>query len=250
VVRYTDYMSKNIVVYWAYAPLPENNTYISLMSNPPVPLFKTLPKRASNKDAMQNYINCKGLPNLYKNTFLVTSPVNANISIDYIDEKCYPVGEGSQFFVEQNRPFEDMNRIDLDFSYIFFSEESLELAQIPAFVHKTTFSENAFVASASFDISKWFRPIFPTFIFWKDRSQLQLKKNDPLHYFDFRTDKNVVLKQFEFTQEMLEIMSGSLTYRDTNPLSSLQHLYDRFIGSKKNEKLLRLIKANLIDLLD
>ena len=240
-------VSKDIIVYWAYSPMPNKNTYVSMMSNPPTPLFKTLPKRASNKDALQNYINCRGLPNLYKNTFLITSPIDANLSVEYVDEKCYPVGEGQQFFIEETRSFEDMNRIDLDFSYIFFSEESVELAQIPAFIHKTTFSENAFIASGSFDISKWFRPLFPSFIFWKNNSQLQLKKNDPLYYLDFRTDKNVVLKQFEFTEPILEIMAGSLSYRNANPLTSLQHLYDRFASSKKNKKLIKLIKENLID---
>ncbi len=240
-------MSKDIIVYWANSPMPDKNTYISMMSNPPIPLFKTLPKRASNRDALQNYINCRSLPNLYKNTFLITSPINANISINVIDQRCYPEGEGSQFFLEENRPFENMNRIDLDFSYIFFSEESLELAQIPAFIHKTTFSENAFIASGSFDISKWFRPIFPSFIFWKNSSQLQLKQNDPLYYLDFKTNKNVVLKQFEFTEQILEIMAGSISYRNANPLSSLQHLYDRFAQSKKSQKLIKLIKENLID---
>jgi hypothetical protein len=240
-------MSKDIIVYWAYSPMPDKNTYVSMMMNPPTPLFKTLPKRASNKDALRNYINCRGLPNLYKNTFLITSPIDANISIDVVNEKCWPVGEGSQFFIEENRPLEDMNRIDLDFSYIFFSEESLEMAQIPPFIHKTTFSEDAFIASGSFDISKWFRPIFPSFIFWKDRLQLKLKKDEPLFYFDFRTEKNIVLKQFEFTEEIFEIMNGSISYRNTNPLSSLQHLYDRFARSKKSQKLIKLIKENLID---
>lgn len=227
--------------------MPDKNTYVSMMMNAPIPLFKTLPKRATNRDALQNYINCRGLPNLYKNTFLVTSPINADISINTIDDKCYPSGEGSQFFIEENRPFEDMNRIDLDFSYIFFSEESLEIAQIPPFIHKTTFSEDAFIASGSFDISKWFRPLFPSFIFWKDRSQLKLKKDEPLFYFDFKTEKNVVLKQFEFTQEIFEIMAGSISYRNANPLSSLQNLYDRFASSKKSKKLIKLIKENLID---
>ena len=243
-------MSKDIIVYWAYAPLPSKNTYASMMMNPPIPLFKTLPKRASNEDPLRNYMNCRGLPNLYKNTFLATSPINADISIDVVNEKCWPVGKGSEFFIEENRPFENMNRIDLDFSYIFFSEESLEISEIPPFMHKTTFSEDAFIASGSFDISKWFRPINASFIFWKDRSQLKLKKGEPLFYFDFKTEKNIVLKQFEFTEEILEIMRGCITYRSNNILSSLQHLYDRFIKSKKNKKLIILIKDNLIDWLN
>ena len=51
-------MNNNVIVYWAYAPHPEKNTYISMMLNNPVPLFKTLPKRASN-NAQENYINCR-----------------------------------------------------------------------------------------------------------------------------------------------------------------------------------------------
>jgi hypothetical protein len=239
-------MNKSTIVYWAYAPVPEKNTYISMMLKNPIPLFKTLPERSS-VNARENYINCRGLPNLYKNTFLVTSPIDADISVNYTNDNTHFWGTGTDFFIGRPRPFKNMNSVDLDFSYIFFSEESLELSQIPAFLHKTTFSENAFIASGSFDISKWFRPIFPSFIFWENSSNLVLKKDDPLYYLDFKTNKNVILKQFDFTKDIYEIMSGCISYRNNNPLKTLNYLYDRFLESKRNEKLIKLIKQNILD---
>lgn len=240
-------MNNTVIVYWAYFAIPERNTFASLMSNPPVPVLKTLPKLGYKDAPGRNYISCKALSNLYKNTFLVTSPIDANIYINHQDDMCFAVGENSIFFNPKTKAFEDMSRVDLDFSYIFFAEESLEMVQTPTFLHKTNFSENAYVASGSFDISKWFRPIEPAFIFWKDRSELVLKKDDPLFYVDFRTNKKVILKRFNITAEILEIVRGSLAYRDANPMSSLQDLYKRFTDSKRNKKVAQIIKENLID---
>jgi hypothetical protein len=66
-------------------------------------------------------------------------------------------------------------------------------------------------------------------------------------YVQFETDRRIIFKRFEFTNDMIIIVDQLMQLRDRNSIASLNFLYDVFIQSFRNKKVLKLIKENVLD---
>ena len=230
-----------LTVYWSPFAIPEKITYINLLLDKPEKLLKTLPPTKTNGS---QYISCSSAKELYKNTFVIKSPMSSNVKISSYNNK-YSVDDPSGIWLPKEDVLDNRIRIDLDFGYVFFAEESVDMAMYPPYLHKTKFMNTASVAAGKFNIAKWFRPISPSFILWENEKTVSIEKDEPLAYLDFETDKKVVLKQFELTKEIDSIMHQNIFYRDLFPFTPLNELYNRFIKSNRHKVLLKLIKQNL-----
>jgi hypothetical protein len=54
----------------------------------------------------------------------------------------------------QTEVLDNRLRVDLDFGYIFFAEESLEMSMYPPYLHKTKFMKTATVAAGKIQYRK------------------------------------------------------------------------------------------------
>ena len=232
---------EKLIVYWSPFAIPEKITYMNLLLDKPEKLLKTLPP--TKTDSAQ-YISCSSAKELYNNTFVMKSPISSTVNISGSNNK-YSIDNNSGFWLLKEDVLHNRIRIDFDLGYIFFAEESVNMAMYPPYLHKTKFMNTATVAAGKFDIAKWFRPISPSFILWENEKTVSIEKDEPLTYIDFETDKKVILKQFELTKEIESIMYQNIFYRDLFPFTSLNELYNRFTKSNRHKVLLKLIKQNL-----
>jgi len=238
-----------IIVYWSNANGLNMQDYASLFSHKPVEIIKTLPDR--DKKFVNNnigYRSCRGMLNLFKNTYVIKNPVTSTVKLSNTDQRVPDADDGgTNYWLSKERPLDESFRVDLDFGYIFFSEEELIMRQVPPYMHKVKASETAWISAGSYDISKWFRPIFPTFILWEGYNEVSIIKDEPQMYVQFETDRRIIFKRFEFTNDMIIIVDQLMQLRDRNSIASLNFLYDVFIQSFRNKKVLKLIKENVLD---
>lgn len=241
-------MSKNkdsIIVYWSMYGAMDHVDRISMMWEPPTALVPTIP---SNKKS-NLYISCSGMKNFFKNSFTVFHPADSKLKFRKENDLLIPEEVNGvpawKFF--DKMPLENMQRVSYDFSWIFFCEEDLTLELMPPFLHKTVDRSGGVVSAGSFNISKWFRPVNPDYLIWEDSKEISVKKGDPAFYLRFLTDKKVILKQFDFNQELYSVVDQILQHKNFFSREPLETLYNRFTRSNKHKKVLKLIKDNLLE---
>lgn len=81
---------------------------------------------------------------------------------------------------------------------------------------------------------------------WKDVNTFEIKAGEPMMYLDFKTNNKVELKRFELTPEIAEIAAGSFDFKSLLRKTPMEELYRRFTTSKRDKRLLQLIKQNLL----
>jgi hypothetical protein len=233
-------MKKELIIYWALSSLPNLTTRQNLIMEPPVSLRKELTNRIDkNKDT--GYEACKSMHLLFKNSYVIKHPFSIEWDANDLEPK--PI------FIDRSEESNFINSrlIDYDHRWYFFSEESVELEMTPAYLHKKESDKYGYLAAGSYDISKWFRSLNATFYLWENENKLAFKKDDAIAYFHFKTDRKVVLKQFELTEKIEEIGYGTTRLKNIIPNLPLNDLYNRFTRSNRHIALLKEIKSNLLD---
>lgn len=235
-----------VTVYWTADTSPERQTYAQILWGPPVPLIKLMPE-GNGLEKTGNYRLCAALPTLLKNTYAFIHPLTHTASVS--GDLFSPIIKSElDIWRHRESPLKNRYALEYDFGWLFFSDESLQIKVVPPYFHNTSASKTAFLSSGSFDIGKWFRRITMAYILWENETTLTFTKNDPAMYIEFVTDKKVILKQFECTEEITSIgtqtaMASSLFMADR----SLNYRYSKFIQSNRHKRILKLIKDNLLD---
>ena len=249
-------MKKTVTVYWSPWSIYDQGQHLNAMLlGQPEHVLKTLPQpERLDKGRGTTYHSCKAAQDLFRNTFLFRYPFTETITIE---------GRGD---VREGQPGEqkfignDPNRwtkrppsmvgahtIDSVFGWVFFSEESMKVQEFPPYMHKTEVTKTAYITSGSFDISKWFRPVNLTFQLWPGENSISLVEGEPVVYLNFVTDKKVVFKQFDITEDIKRLSLEALRFRDLKgPLVPLNTLYNAFVKGNRPQRLLKLIKENLV----
>ena len=228
-----------------YSGFPTEADNLTLLE--PEPLLKSVAKEWAGKDA-ENLLHCPAMTQDMKNTYVIRSPITITVSWD--DEKGWHFTnkdlnqlsqtEFDKLFLltpgSDNKLLLTLPQLFIDWgSYLFFADEPT-LAQIqPANYHETKFSKFPFI-TGSFEIDKWCRPI--SFgIINQNKEDIVIQRNDPLYYIKFFSKKDVVLKRFSMTAEILSIITGSLTIKKFLKGSSMRRLYEMFMrsGNKKRK---------------
>lgn len=234
---------ETVTVYWALMTAPDKQTSMNLMWEPPTPLSKILPRGSKTKNA--NYRVCPAGHNIWANTFAIihptTSSAEASGSLDSPE-----ISMTHSYWMGQPYSLEDSYRLEYDFSWIFFSEESLTMQQLPPFLHNTSDRDGGRIAAGSFDISRWFRAINITYMLWPNKNKITVTKDEPAMYIQFLTDKKVVLKQFEMNEELRQITREAIFHKIYFPYETLNTLYNRFTRSNRHKRVLQLIKQAIL----
>jgi hypothetical protein len=235
------YTSKNkITVYWTYMSLPSRISRTNLLFDIPRPLLSTLPK-----DGQDSSRRCYATQDFFKNTFVITHPLNFDVTI----HGTYPnmgVMPDNGILLPRASIYENTVSVTYDYGWLFFCEESIKIAQYPPFMHNTETSKHASMPAGSYDISKWFRPILPTYTLWEGNNTFKAKVGEPMMYVNFETDKKVKLQQFELTEEIFNLSQACENFKEVKPFTPLDELYKRFTVGKRDKRLLRLIKENIL----
>ena len=227
-------------VYWC--PFLLNGDWHNTGYYEPEPLLKHI---ISVRDTDVEYLKCPSVQDYYRNSFLMKSPVDLTLEIDY--ENNYKILKTLNFDQNfyNNHIFPRMAQnnkhamFSLEFNYIFYSEESLVLEMIPASMEKNNFVTNTNLISGEYDISKWIRPIAPAFEVIDESKQLTLHRGDPLYYIRFRSQEKINLIRVMQDETIEKIEKSCARLKFFVPKNSLEENY------KAAEPMIKLYKDKL-----
>lgn len=223
----------NQTIYWAnLSNLPDEDMQLK-------PLLTNLANSQSDHTGF-NFVACPAISGKHRNTFMSTIPYD--VSARFINNKL--VTDDSRI---TQRPglYDNSYAFDWNIQRIFFSPTPQLMEVSPAFLHRTSYSQQAHAPSGAFDVGQWFRPSSPTFQLWSDQSEFQGIKDEAHLYFNFPSDNKIVLEQFHMTDKLNEIMETCVYYKFSNPRKRLSFIYDMFSSGGFKEEILKEISQNL-----
>jgi hypothetical protein len=215
-------------IYWC--PFLLNGDWHNTGYFEPEPVFKHI---ISQRDGDAEYLKCPSFQKYYSTTFLIRSPVDLELKIEKDAEgrKILTTKNFNQEFyndhifprMAQNKVF---SMFSLEFSYVFYSKNSVILEMIPANMEKTSFIQNTNLIPGEFDISKWIRPVSPAFEIVDDSQILSISRGDPLYYIRFRTDKKVNLVRIEQDDTIEKVEKACARLKFFVPKNNLEENYE------------------------
>jgi len=176
------------------------NQYFNLNNMTLIPLESVLKSFTNNRQT--EYAKCPAFTDYYKNCFLVRSPYDIELEVKKTDEgiKYFNLKNHTQEFcnsyiVDRNKENSLFSMISVECGYIFYSQKSVLIEQIPATLHthESDFLKNIMLVQGTFNIAKWYRPVHCAFEIIDDTKSISIKRGDPLFYVRFISDEKVTL---------------------------------------------------------
>jgi hypothetical protein len=236
-----------INVYWSNYSNDESQQMYNLMEINPEALLPELKKNFHKQDdnKKKNYQYCPALTGITRNSFLARFPFDASVIVDETGNGVQ--GDMKDWFLGRERSFSNRINTDLDIGWFFFADQPLQLEITPPYFHNTLASSSGLMTAGSFDIGQWFRQIQLSYILWENNMQFICKRGEPAIYFNFKTDKKIVLHQFNANNKLRNVAYACAnTPRSTERFRSLQDLYATFQRTKMKKFVLDNIKENLM----
>jgi hypothetical protein len=243
-----------IIVYWAPEAEIEKEHQQVLLEMELQPVLKDIHKRRSKDRFLQSnnpnsplpngYQMCTALHELCNNMYYIKAPFETHVT--FYEDLDSRQGHYADWFQHRYSSIDGAMSADFRYSYMLFCEESLEVSLTPPYLHKTSQPEYGFVCSVKWDISSWFRPHILIYQLWEGKNQIYFKKDEPLAYLTFNTDRPIIFKEYKLTQEILNISSACLEHKRIIPFEPMKRLYEKFTKTSIKKRLSNEIKKNLI----
>lgn len=205
------------------------------------------PKIPNSIDVQPNkYQQCSALHTLANNMFVIKSPISAKIELnnngEIISNSNHP-----RWFTERISSLENAFCIDFNQFYLFFTDqEKVNITLTPAYMHKTSYRNEAFLASAKFDISSWLRPIAFIYQMWEESKVFEIKEGDALGYISFDTEKTIRFHQFTINDTILQQVRACVDYKYFKSFTPMKELYQLFTRTRLKNTVIQEIKKNVI----
>jgi hypothetical protein len=211
--------SNEVVVYWCPWWAPEAGVNLDLVYQNPVSIYKDFISRSDAERPYANFINCPAVSEKFKRTFMVRNTAETALRCD----------------VDEN------NEIKI----VFLNERTTNTAA--GITHQAPHMQYGAIVPGSFDIGKWYRPIISEFNLWEGNNKFHIQAYEPLMYWEFFTNKKVILKRYERTQKLYDITSSIVNFKLVKRGSNMLSRYKRFDESALRAIILKEIKNNLVE---
>lgn len=240
-------MKDSITIYWG-SKIRLNHNELSIIE--PVSLIKEMHSNMSKENLdnfsiaeTSNYFRCPAAKKENNNIFVIKSPRDFSFKWDpktneYYSKHLKTPEKLYSFLTSRGKLM-----ASLGFWYYFFTNQNIEMSQLPAYYSDNDFTKSTFLPSGKFNISKWFRSIDPTFIMKKN--EINIKRGDALFYVKFHTDKKVILKNFIVNSKLTKFHKNTAEFKLHILGFSLEKLYRIFLSKNYNKRILKEIKNNL-----
>jgi hypothetical protein len=228
-------MKNHINVYWGIEERFQPG--LPLLANP---IEAVIPNYIKNNKS-HDYIKCPAFSREFQNTFIYKSLYDFTIDLDPTTLEPKPTTTLPLILKDpQTKNFSIRSNIT------FFSDEPLEMSQIPSSLHINNFTNSTNVFSGKYNIGKWFRPLGIDFIL--KTPFVKVKRDDPLFYLKFHTDKKLKFINFRYNEEISKIENACLNLKQIQSNFRFKDVYSFFLRIGYHKKLLREIKKNTTDL--
>jgi len=242
-----------LVIYWAISALEDhghrvllaNVSFNSVMRDIHRRRAKDPKKPPSHKFVQEGgYHLCTALHELVDNSFYLNAPFDIDITLNSMGQ-ILP-SERSDWFTERGQTIEGAWNVDFNYEIHLFSEEPVEVSVTPPYLHQSSVPAYGFASAAKWNISHWFRPVVILFQLWPGIHELHIKKDEPMIYLTFNTERPVIFKQFRQTSTVINISNACLRHKFMFQFLPLRTMYSKFVRQGLREDLLKEIKNNLI----
>lgn len=248
-----------VIVYWSPGNfIQSQESWNGLYAEPKSirSTFNTIKSEDINND--KNLFLCPASNSLLKNMFVFNAMIDDKYSlpIEYLNsiedtelETILPE-KGNTISFSRNRKssLKDYYDIEYNMGWIMFAEEPLMATFTPPYLPSVSPAKGSIMASASFDIGLWCRAFNLNYFIPKDTTELIFKKDEPLFYVKFETNKKVIFKRFIMTETIQQIRSEFATFpRRYGKFMPLSQRYEDAKKTKMTNILLSEIKKNVVD---
>lgn len=213
--------------------------YLEMSLPKPEPLFKSL-KKHFKENNMEGVLKCPSLVASTHNTYALNAPVDLKIVVkESGTAHTFVVIHGEEDFkLGQWKTTEGKNIAQwLGDGYVtFFAEKSTFATMTPPYHH----SNKIYGISGTFNIGEWFRSLsFAS----RYSEPILIKAGEPMAYIKF--DKAVELKRVTMTDELEKHIRACLDFKAAHRNKALSYAYEKFVQSKKRDRVLKLLKEQV-----
>lgn len=244
-----------VTVYWAPHSTASDDGIgnWNMLYEDPQTLFKYWTQFGIKDEPEASMIQCPAFQNISKNTYVFNSPIDTSYSFNAMSTIGHQIElkpETKEYlaaFIPRNQTMSVGPSMELSLRLHMFAEEPLEVMLTGPYLHKTEYTKSGVLTSGQFDIGQWFRPINCEIQLFGQTGQIDFKKDEPLFYVKFLTNKKIELKRFELTEELdtyaRKCINAKSIYGLRKPLT---FYYDKFMKTRTRDIVLKKIKENLI----
>lgn len=246
-------MNNDLILYWSNAACYEidGKDWTFLYQKPTI-LYDEVFNDKLKKKTESTFFTCPAVKERMKRTLVFKSPISSGYSYKTIEEKTIVEPLSKSFletFIVRDQFLETGPTIDFALAWTFFTEEeSLEALFTPPYFSKPKYMQYGSIIPGKFDIGQWFRPYHAEILMWNKDGEIHFEEDEPLFYLELLTDKNIVIKQFEYTTKLFHYdeacVDGNKIFGRNQTLFSR---YKRFNNTGMRKKILKEIRENLLD---
>jgi hypothetical protein len=242
-----------IIVYWSPHYKDAFGMDWNILYSDPEQLYKKLNSlRDSVTPASDNILSCPASTQRLRSTFAYSVMTKTDVSIIKDDKGIQDMVLNSKqsvgVSVVRGPSLKNNNMIRLSQSLIFFTEEeSLTMHVNPPFWSNSSHLKYGAVVSGGFDIGKWFRPVVCEMNLWEDVDNFVIEAGEDLVYFEFLTDRPIILKRFVLTPELFAYSEACMaSNRTIKQWMSMSERYEVFRKTRMKDLVLKEIKKNIL----
>jgi len=244
---------KPITVYWAPAQFVADEESWNFLYQEPKSISDKFFSSLYNGSAS---LKCPASRFFFKNVFSLNSTITNQFDFpDGLLEDVYydngmhydlPVDSNVKLGKSRENQMEGYVNLEYNHSWFFFSEEDLTMRYSAPYYPAMSPVEGAMLASGSFNIGRWFRPVNLEYYVPVDARGFSVKEDDPLAFIQFETDRPVEFKRFILNNKIAKLTTEIVQSDRYGFLKNLVDRYNLFTKTNMRELLLREIKDNLL----
>ena len=229
-------------VYWSKYNVYSMDSNDFLLDLEPKQAYQETKNLFKTENKSTDWKQCPSCVDILSNNYHINSPIDIAFSMKR-DSRVYSEKPHSMNIVNFRNFNQEYSIMDYLITLHLFSEEDLNVSVTQPLLNHNS---NYFLIPGKFNISKWFRPINPSYMFLNSEYDISIKKGDPIMNLYFNTEEKILFKEFYFTETLKEITKETVGHKQFNKKNSLSTLYSKFENQKINKVVLKEIKRSLI----
>jgi hypothetical protein len=202
-----------IKIYWAPSAFNDSEEQWNMIYSEPVPVADAF---YSNLNEDAQIVRCPVTRDSMKNLYSLNSLIDDEFNLTpELMNAVYEDNSDGQYFIpfdskiSVRRPGKTSYKNYVNFSYnmswFFFCDEPIVMKIMPPIFPVTTPVPNSILAFGEFDIGQWVRTLNLDYHVPIDAKKFSIKKNQPLAFLEFKTDKKIEFVRFKNTQLLLSL---------------------------------------------
>ena len=238
-------MAKALKVYWA-TDYEAGRIDWNMLYSDPTTVFDKSYKRKTDIDKYDSFFYCPAYKNLAKNTLVFNNPLTSTFEFD--NGNLIPPQKQQGVFanVVRGPNLKDQTLLEYGLRYIFFTEaDELDCTLTAPWFDNSPWQKTATVVPGRYDVGRWFRAVNVEFMLDPNVSKFTIKKDEPLCYFSFGTDRPIEFVRFSMNEELKRYSVACSTATSWESWVPLADRYKRFKESRMKSLILKQIKKRI-----